>query len=181
MAEKFTHLYPQHTEFINAQKIFFVATAAREGKVNLSPKGQDSLRILEEDKLLWLNLTGSGNETAAHLLDSNRIVIMWCSFEGPPMILRVYGSANTIHPRDESWSRCAELISPDAGARQYFEVDISMVQTSCGYAVPEFDYMGDRTALSKWTDKRGKQGIEDYWHENNQISLDGLPTDLLSD
>ena len=181
MAEKFSHLQTRHIEFIKKQKIFFVATAAREGHINLSPKGQDTLRILDNSKLLWLSLTGSGNETAAHLIDSNRITMMWCSFEGPPSILRVYGKANTVHPRDESWNRCAKLLSPVEGARQYFEIEISLVQTSCGYAVPMYDYVEDRTVLSKWTDKKGKQGIENYWRENNQTSLDGLPTNLLSE
>jgi hypothetical protein len=178
MGQPLSRLQTRHIEFIEKQKIFFVGTAAREGSINLSPKGQDSLRILDEHRLLWLNLTGSGNETAAHLIDSNRITMMWCSFEGPPNILRVYGRANTVHPRDESWSRCAELLPSVEGARQYFEVEIDPVQTSCGYAVPLYRYLEDRTALTKWNAKKGKQGIEDYWREHNQTSRDGLPTHI---
>ena len=179
MAEKFSTLEPRHIEFIAKQKIFFVATAARDGHINLSPKGQDSLRVVNDRTLLWLNLTGSGNETAAHLIDSNRMTLMWCSFEGPPRILRVYGSANTIHPRDESWDRCAQVLEPVEGARQYFEVDIDLVQTSCGYAVPLFDFVEERAVLSKWTEKKGGPGIEEYWGNRNQTSLDGLPTHIL--
>jgi hypothetical protein len=178
MAEKFDTLSDEHIAWIGQQHIFFVATAGAGGYVNLSPKGQDSMRVVGGTELLWLNLTGSGNETAAHLLDTNRLTIMWCAFNGPPRILRVYGSAQTIHPRDEDWQSCAQLLPPPLGARQYYKVQIEMVQTSCGYAVPFMDYLEDRQVLSKWTEKRGAVGINEYWQEKNVTSINGLPTGI---
>lgn len=179
MAEQFSSLSPELIEWIGDQHVYFVATAARTGRVNLSPKGQDSLRVVDANQLIWLNLTGSGNETAAHLIDSNRITLMWCAFEGLPRILRIYGSAETIHPRDTAWDSCAALIPPPTGARQYFRVHVDLVQTSCGYAVPLMDYNQDREILSAWAEKRGPRGIQDYWAERNQVSIDGLPTRVL--
>jgi len=176
MAERFDTLSRELIDWIGQQHVFFVATAARTGHVNLSPKGQDSLRVLNDHEIVWLNLTGSGNETAAHLLDSNRMTLMWCAFDGLPRILRVYGSAETVHPRDAQWEACARLIPPPVGARQYFKLHVDLVQTSCGYAVPRMDYVEDRQVLAQWSEKRGEQGIRDYWMEKNQTSLDGLPT-----
>ena len=179
MAEQFASLSPELIEWIGEQHIFFVATAAAQGHVNLSPKGQDSLRVINGNELIWLNLTGSGNETAAHLLDTNRMTLMWCAFEGLPRILRVYGSADTIHPRDAHWATCTELLPPSVGARQYFRLNIELVQTSCGYAVPFMDYREDRKVLSDWAEKRGTEGIRDYWRDRNQKSIDGLPTGII--
>ena len=181
MSERYEALNDEHQRFIEQQKVFFVATAAQEGPLNLSPKGGPSLSVLAPNRLLWLNLTGSGNETAAHLLDSNRITLMWCAFDGPPMILRVYGVARVIYPEDAEWEGCAALIPAGPGARQYFAVDIDLVQTSCGYAVPLMDYREDRSALTKWAEKKGDQGLREYWAEKNAESLDGLPTRVLID
>lgn len=179
MSEKFEALTEAHQAFIRAQKIFFVGTAARDGRVNVSPKGQDSLAVVGPRDILWLNLTGSGNETAAHVLDSNRVTLMWCAFEGPPLILRVYGSADVVHPRDAAWEVCAARIPPSPGARQYFRLAIDLVQTSCGYAVPYFDYREDRTALTRWAEKKGEAGVVEYWSAHNRSSLDGRPTGIL--
>jgi len=179
MAERFDALTAEHQDFIGRQRIFFVGTAARDGRVNVSPKGQDSLAVLGPREILWLNLTGSGNETAAHLLDSNRITLMWCAFEGPPLILRAYGTALTVHPRDPAWADCARRLPAPLGARQYFRIAVDLVQTSCGYAVPRFDYREERTALTRWAEKRGATGVADYWAEKNQVSLDGMPTGIL--
>ncbi len=176
MSEKFDALSDEHQRFIASQNIFFVATAAREGRANLSPKGGPSVVVLGPDRLLWLNLTGSGNETAAHLLDSNRITLMWCAFDGPPNILRVYGSARVIYPEDEEWGESTARLPAVAGARQYFLIDIDLVQTSCGYSVPLMDYREDRTALAKWAQKQGDAGLRDYWANRNATSLDGMPT-----
>ncbi len=178
MAERFSQLEPEHQRFIAAQQVFFVATAAADGHVNVSPKGQDTLRVMASDRLLWLNLTGSGNETAAHLAQANRMTVMWCAFEGPPLILRAYGQARVIHPRDAEWQACSELIPAPLGARQYFDLRIELVQTSCGYGVPRFEFQGQRAALGKWTEKRGAAGIARYWQEVNATSLDGLPTGI---
>jgi hypothetical protein len=178
MAQQFETLSPELIDWIEQQHLFFVATAARDGRVNLSPKGQDSLRVVGGREIVWLNLTGSGNETAAHLRDTNRMTLMWCAFDGLPRILRVYGSAETIHPRDAQWAACAGLIPPPVGARQYFRVHVDLVQTSCGYAVPLMDFVEDRQVLTQWAEKRGSEGVRDYWSEKNRISLDGLPTGI---
>jgi len=180
MADQFESLSTELMDWIAEQKVYFVATAAQTGRINLSPKGQDSLRVVNEREIVWMNLTGSGNETAAHLLDSNRITLMWCAFENLPRILRVYGSADAIHPRDAQWDECAQLIPPPVGARQYFKVHIDLVQTSCGYAVPLMDYVEDRQVLSKWSEKRGEEGIREYWQEKNQLSIDGSPTKIIN-
>ena len=179
MADQYPNLSTELIKFIEEQHIFFVATAAPEGRINLSPKGQDSLRVINASELLWLNLTGSGNETAAHLLETPRITMMWCAFQGPPNIVRVYGSAQAIHQKDPEWQDCTDVLPPVLGARQYLKVNIDLVQTSCGYAVPLMDYQEDRQVLSMWAEKRGPQGIEDYWAEKNQVSLDGKPTGIL--
>ena len=176
MAEFFDTLSDKHQRFIERQPIFFVATAAAEGSINLSPKGGPSVAVLSPERLLWLNLTGSGNETAAHILEKNRITLMWCAFEGPPLILRVYGSARAIHMGDEEWAQCEERIPGGVGSRQYFEIAVSRVQTSCGYQVPLMDYREDRSTLTKWADKKGPEGIRNYWLEENATSIDGFPT-----
>lgn len=179
MADQFPNLSPELISWVESQHMFFVATAASHGRVNISPKGGDSLRILDGNTLLWLNLTGSGNESAAHVQDVNRMTVMWCAFEGAPRILRVYGKVETIHPRDTSWDSCTEILAPQLGARQYFKLHIDLVQTSCGYAVPFMDFQEDRTVLKKWSEKHGQEGIVEYWAEKNQISLDGEPTGIL--
>lgn len=176
MADRFDALADEHRRFIEAQKMFFVATAAPDGRVNLSPKGGDSLRVLGPNEILWMNWTGSGNETAAHLLELDRMTIMWCAFEGPPRILRVYGNASVIHPGDERWADCERRIPASVGTRQYFSLAIDLVQTSCGYAVPLYDYREDRTALDKWAEKKGDAGIRGYWEAKNAVSLDGRAT-----
>jgi Pyridoxamine 5'-phosphate oxidase len=165
--------------FIARQKLFFVATAAAEGRVNVSPKGMDSLRVLAPSRVVWLNVTGSGNETAAHLLELNRITLMFCAFEGDPLILRLYGQAKVIHPRDVQWSELIELFPALPGARQLIDVTVELVQTSCGMAVPLFDFRDERSALNEWANKKGQAGIERYWQEKNQESLDGKPTEIL--
>lgn len=176
MSDQFESLSSQHRRFIEEQRIFFVGTAAPDGRVNLSPKGTSSLSVVSAKEILWLNLTGSGNETAAHVLEANRITLMWCAFEGSPMILRAYGEATPIYPEDDRWAECVDRIPASVGARQYFSVAVDLVQTSCGYAVPLYDYREDRVALEKWADKKGESGIRDYWDEENALSLDGRPT-----
>ena len=178
MAEQFAELREELSQFITTQKVFFVATAAPDGRINLSPKGQDSLRVLSPTEILWMNLTGSGNETAAHLSESNRMTMMWCAFEGPPRILRVYGTAQVFHPRDARWEEFSIQLPSALGTRQYFLVSIDLVQTSCGYAVPFMDYVEDRRVLSKWAENKGEEGISKYWQAKNQLSIDGKPTGI---
>ncbi len=178
MAKFYTELGEKLQEFVAEQKIFFVGTAALEGRVNVSPKGMDSLKILNTKQLIWLNLTGSGNETAAHVLEESRMTLMFCSFEGKPWILRVYGRARAVHPRDEEWAEWINMFPEYPGSRQIFLLDIDSAQTSCGFAVPNYQYQEDRGDLVKWTEKIGDEGVKNYWKENNQTSIDGKPTKI---
>lgn len=181
MARKYPHIEPEHADFIARQKLFFVATAAAGGHVNLSPKGMDSLRVLDPNRVIWLNVTGSGNETTAHVAENPRMTLMFCAFEGKPLILRLYGEARAIHPHDPDWQTLLDHFPPLPGARQIFELTVDMVQSSCGMAVPLFDYVEDREALNDWAQRKGPAGIEQYWREKNVTSLDGRPTGMESE
>lgn len=181
MAKRLTEIDPKIKEFIENQNIFFVATAANEGRINLSPKGMDSLRVLGPNKVVWLNLTGSGNETAAHLLKHNRMTIMFCSFDGKPLILRLYGTAITYHERDESYQKYIGLFPEIPGSRQIFEMKVEMVQTSCGYAVPFMDFKEERTQLTSWAKKQGDDRLTNYKKEKNSYSIDGFETQIFED
>jgi len=181
MAKIFDELSPELREFILKQKIFFVGTAANEGQVNISPKGMDSFRVITPNKIVWLNLTGSGNETAAHLLKNNRMTILFCSFEDKPMILRLYGKAEIYHKRDESYHTYIDLFPKIGGARQIIEMEVDKVQTSCGYAVPFMDFKEERTQLKTWAEKQGEDRIKDYWKEKNSNSIDGFETQILKE
>ncbi len=176
MGQRYSEIPSKMIPFIQAQKLFFVATAAPDGLVNVSPKGMDSLRVMDNQRVLWLNVTGSGNETAAHVAELPRMTLMFCAFEGNPMILRLYGTARVIHQYDAEWEGLYTLFNPMLGARQIFDLSIDLVQTSCGMAVPFYDYAGERDQLTAWTLKKGDKGIRDYWSEKNQQSLDGKPT-----
>jgi hypothetical protein len=179
MGKQYEHISDTLQDFIKAQKIYFVATAARDGRVNVSPKGMDTFRILDKNKVAWLNLTGSGNETAAHLLDTNRMTIMFCDVVDRPMILRLYGTAEVIHTEDVTWIEKAAHFPGLPGARQIFEMTVDLVQTSCGFGVPLFDYQGDRDNLTQWATNKGDEGVRAYWQEKNVKSLDGKPTGML--
>ena len=179
MSKFYTKITSRVQKFMEAQKMFFVATAPKNGRINLSPKGMDSFKIINENKVLWLNVTGSGNETAAHLLENNRITIMFCSFEGAPNILRIYGKGKAIHPKDEAWQEVISEFPEIPGTRQIFDIAVETVQTSCGMSIPFFDYVGEREQLNDWAKERGETGIKTYWEEKNQTSIDGLPTDIL--
>ena len=180
MSEKFEGLTDKHIEFIKKQHVFFVGSAGNEGYVNVSPKGMDSFRVINKTKVVWLNLTGSGNETAAHVLENGRMTVMFCSFDKQPLILRLYGKAKAIHPRNNRWSEMLALFPEYSGTRQFFELDLTLVQTSCGYAVPYYELTSERSTLKKWTDKRGKEGIKQYWEEKNTLSLNDKKTGILN-
>lgn len=179
MAKFYDKITPRLQQFIENQKIFFVATAAAGGRINLSPKGMDSFKVISENRFLWLNVTGSGNETAAHLLAQNRITIMFCSFEGAPNILRLYGKGKEIKPSDENWDEVAQHFTILPGTRQIFDIQLESAQTSCGMSIPYFEYKGEREELNEWAAKKGEEGILEYWTEKNQTSIDGLPTNIL--
>lgn len=179
MAKQFSAIDKQHRAFIEKQQVFFVATAAAGSRVNLSPKGGDCLRVVEPNRVVWLNLTGSGNETAAHLPLDPRMTLMFCSYEKTPLILRLYGQARVAHRRDEEWQTWIGLFAEQLGARQLVVMEVEMVQTSCGYGVPLFDFVEQRPTLERWAEKKGAGGIREFWDESNRQSLDGLPTHIL--
>ncbi|WP_298238159.1 pyridoxamine 5'-phosphate oxidase family protein [uncultured Algibacter sp.] len=164
--------------FIEAQQIFFVATAAAEGRINLSPKGLDTFRVIDSNKVIWLNLTGSGNETAAHLLKNDRMTIMFCSFEGKPLILRLYGNAKIYHDRDAKFQEYIHLFPEIAGTRQIVEMHVDSLQTSCGYAVPFMNFKEERQQLNSWAEKQGEERLQNYRKEKNSKSIDGFDTGL---
>jgi hypothetical protein len=181
MAKFFPELTAKHQEFIAAQKIYFVASAPKTGRVNLSPKGLDTFRVLSARRVAYLDSTGSGNETAAHLSDNGRITLMFCAFTGSPLILRIYGKGHPVRPRDDEWQQLRPLFGPPLpGERQLIVADVEDVQTSCGFAVPLFEYQNDRHILNDWAEKKTPEEIHAYWAKNNQSSIDGLPTGLLT-
>lgn len=169
---------PLHA-FIAAQKIFFVGTATTASRVNVSPKGMDSFRVLSDKRVVWLNLTGSGNETSAHVQQDPRMTIMFCAFEGAPLILRLYGTARVIHQNDQEWTELYSHFTPLPGARQIFDLRVELVQTSCGFGVPYLSYNEERPLLADWATKKGVEGVRNYWQEKNQVSIDNIPTHII--
>ncbi len=176
MAKQFPHLDEAHQKFITEQHMFFVGSAGVEGRVNISPKGMDSLRVLGPNRIAWMNLTGSGNETAGHLLEVNRMTLMWCSFTTRPLILRTYGTARTLHAGDDGWDELAGQFPNHRSARQIYDLSIDLVQTSCGYAVPFMEFQSDRDTMQNWVDGKSDDDIRAYWVEKNQQTIDGKPT-----
>lgn len=179
MGKQYASIPDAIQQFIEAQKIYFVGTATADSRVNLSPKGMDSLRVLDANRVVWLNVTGSGNETAAHVQVLPRMTLMFAAFEGDPVILRLYGTARVIHQNDPDWDALFALFPPIPGARQIFDLRVDLVQTSCGMGVPFFDYAGERNQLDQWALKKGEAGIKAYWEKKNQLSLDGAPTHIM--
>jgi len=171
---------PAHKEFIEKQHLFFVGTAplSADGRVNLSPKGLDCFRVISENKVGYMDLISSGNETSAHTLENGRITIMFCSFEGAPNILRLYGKGFTVLKDSEEWKIYSPQFTIYPSTRQLIIADIDLVQTSCGFGVPLFDYAGERDIHFEWAEKKGADGLLEYVREKNLVSLDGLPTDL---
>jgi hypothetical protein len=167
-------------EFIQSQHVFFVATAPQEGRINLSPKGMDSLRIFNDREVGYLDVTGSGNETSAHVLQNGRLTMMFCSFDRTPLILRLYGTGRILHPRDAEFDERMKSFDPISGARQIVLLSIESLQKTCGYSIPFYDYQGERDTLEKWAEKKGQEELEKYREEKNTTSIDGLPTGLLS-
>ncbi|AUC85779.1 pyridoxamine 5'-phosphate oxidase [Polaribacter sp. ALD11] len=179
MSKFYTKITSRLQKFMEAQKIFFVATAPNSGRINLSPKGMDSFRVVSENRVLWLNVTGSGNETAAHLLENDRITIMFCAFDGAPNILRLYGKGKEIKEGNTSWNELIALFPETPGTRQIFDIHVESAQTSCGMSIPFFEFKSERNQLNDWAEDQGKKGIEQYWKDKNQTSIDGLPTHIL--
>ena len=173
-----THLSPSLIAFARAQPVFFVGTAGAGGAVNVSPKGMDTLRIVDGRRIVWLNLSGSGNETAAHVLENGRMTLMFCAFEGEARILRVYGTACTVHPRDSTWGELIASFPELAGSRQIFDMEIERVQISCGTGVPLMKHVGERAPqeMLPFYAEMPPGGLAAYWARKNAVSIDGKPT-----
>ncbi len=169
--------------FSTRQPLFFVATADQTGRVNLSPKGMNTLRIIDDARILWLNLSGSGNETAAHVGATGRMTLMFCAFEGEALILRLYGQAKVFHPRNPEWQELILAFPEIAGSRQIFELTIDLVQTSCGTGVPIMEFRKSRAEqeLLPFYEQMGAAGVEDYWRRKNTQTIDGRPTGMFED
>ena len=165
-------------QFIGEQKMFFTANAPHDGRINLSPKGIDTFRCLDENTVCYLDLTGSGNETAAHVLENGRLTVMFCSFSGAPLILRLYGKGEVVHQFSEKWSALAANFTAFFGTRQIIVLHVESLQTSCGFGIPLYEYLEDRPTLIDWAKNKGDEGVNRYWRENNQTSIDGLPTGI---
>jgi hypothetical protein len=177
MAERFSTLRPDLAQWWHEQPMFFVATAPSgdAGHVNLSPKGHDTLRVLAPDRVAYLDLTGSGVETIAHLRDNGRVTLMACAFNGNPRISRIYG-AGTVHPFGSPGFDALAGEFPDLpGRRAIIDVAVTGVTSSCGYAVPLMDHVEDRDRLLDWARAKGDDGITEYWEKKNALSIDGLP------
>jgi hypothetical protein len=184
MGKQFPTLDASHRDFIRRQRIFFAASAAPGARVNLSPRGADAFAVIDERTVAYLDLTGSGNETAAHLKADGRLTIMFCAFDGPPNILRLYGHGQALRRGSPAY---AELLAgafggaEPAGARQIVRLNVDLVQTSCGYGTPLFDYRGERPSLDNWARAKGEDGLKAYRREKNLVSIDGLPTGLFDE
>jgi hypothetical protein len=167
---------PDFAAWIDEQPMFFVATApSAGGHVNISPKGLDTVRALGPRRVAYLDLTGSGVETIAHLRENGRVTLMWCAFSGNPRIMRVYGRG-TVHPvGTPEFDELAANFPDLPGARSVIDVAVEGVTSSCGYAVPLMQYEGQRDRLLDWAEKKGEKGLADYWASKNAKSVDGLP------
>jgi hypothetical protein len=182
MANITESLNQEDKDFITKQKMFFVSSSPKKGKINLSPKGlDDTFKIIDDNTILWLNYFGSGNETAAHLLEDNRMTIMFCAFEGEANILRLYCTARAIQEKDEEWDKYISNFSVSRAARQVFEVTIHNVNNSCGMGVPLYEFQGQRNELTDFYDNSSKEKHIEYMKRKNQISFDGKPTKLFED
>lgn len=170
----------EHQAFIEKQHMFFVSTAPLNGEehINLSPKGLDTFRVLSPNRVAYMDYTGSGNETSAHLLENGRITFMLCAFDGPPNIMRLYGKGHAVLPGDPEWHELSGLFNISINTRQIIVADIHKLQTSCGFGVPFYEFTGERDMLEKWAVKKGADGIKQYQLDNNLYSIDGLPTAL---
>jgi hypothetical protein len=164
-------------EWIGSQHLFFVATASLslEGSVNLSPKGLDSFSILDPHTVAYLDLVGSGAETVAHLRENGRITILFCSFEGSPRLLRLYGRGEVHEPGDEGFETLLARFPQYPGLRSIIRVSVTRIADSCGFGVPLYRFEGERTQLRAWAERKGEKGLREYQLENNRVSVDGLP------
>ncbi len=184
MAKQFSELSDQHRAFIERQHIFFTATAAPTGRVNVSPRPTTALKVLSPNTVVYMDRTGSGNETAAHLRQINRMTIMFCAVDGPPQIMRLYGKGQILRHGTAAYAELLESAfggEEPLGARQIVRLDFDVVQTSCGYGVPLYDYQGERQSIENWAAAKTPEEMEAYQRENNQVSIDGFPTGMFEE
>jgi hypothetical protein len=184
MAKHFISIEPAHREFISRQHIFFTASAATTGRVNVSPKDASGLRVLSPSQVVYLDVTGSGNETATHLLADGRLTLMFSAFEGAPLILRLFCRGRVLARGGAEYVKLlvAEFGNEERqGARQMIVLDVESLQTSCGYGVPLFDYVAERDTLTRWAAAKGEDGLRDYRRTKNTASIDGFPTGMVEE
>lgn len=176
MSKQHPEITPELAEWIAQQQVFFVASAplAADGHVNCSPKGGDTFRVLGPRTVAYLDYTGSGAETAAHLRENGRVVIMFCAFAGSPRILRLHGRGEVREQSHPEFAELSALFPPNPGTRAIVRVNVTRVSTSCGYSVPLYEHRGQRDALDKWAAAKGADGLRDYRRAKNQRSIDGL-------
>ena len=177
MGKQYNEITPELSEWVKKQHMFFVASAplAEDGHINCSPKGLDSLRILGPNSVAYLDITGSGAETIAHLRENGRIVIMFCSFEGSPKIVRFHGKGEAILPSSPKWASLQGLYPDYPGIRSVILVEVTRVSDSCGFGVPYFEFVGERDSMQRWAETKGDEGLARYRNEKNASSIDGLP------
>lgn len=180
MGKFYKSILDAHSSIIKRQHVFFVGTAPlqKDGHVNLSPKGLNSFRVLSANRVAYMDLISSGNETSAHLLENERITFMFCSFENPPNIIRLYGKGFTVLRDSIEWDQYAASFEIYPSTRQIIVANIDLVQTSCGFGVPLYKYEGERDIHFDWAEKKGQEGLKEYVEKNNLKSLDGLVTAL---
>jgi hypothetical protein len=178
MAQTFDGITDALRAFIESQHVFFVGSSplSADGHVNVSPKGLDCFRVLSPTRVAYLDLTGSGNETSAHVHENGRLTFMFCAFAGKPMILRLFGRGRVVLKGADGWEELAARFTAYTGARQVVVADLDRVQTSCGFAVPRMDYVEDRDLLPKWAEKKGPEKLAEYRRQKNARSIDGLET-----
>lgn len=181
MAKQFPSLSSAQRDFILRQNIFFTASATASSRVNISPREIGALRIIDDNTVIYLDRTGSGNETAAHMLADGRLTIMFCAFSGPPQIMRLYGIGASIGWETVEFKELITQYYDDVaplGSRQIMKLKFDLVQTSCGYGVPLFEYQDERASLENWHENKAPDGFRPYWEKNNLVSMDGLPSGL---
>lgn len=181
MSKVFEAIDSKLKEFIEKQRVFFVATAplTPDGLINLSPKGLGgTLSVLDEKTIAYLDLTGSGVETIAHVRENGRICVLFCAFEGPPRIVRVHGTADVLEPHDQEFEALRGSFGDYPGTRSIIRIRAMRISDSCGFGVPVYEYKGERDQLQRWAERKGPEGIAEYQRENNAESIDGLPSSL---
>ena len=177
MGKVYTALEPQLASWIEKQPVFFVATApaAGDGHVNCSPKGGDCFRVIDAQTVAYLDRTGSGVETIAHLQENGRIVLMFCAFHGPPKIVRLHGRGHVLYPGTARYEELSPLFAPAPEVRAIIRIELSRISDSCGFGVPQLDFVGHLDAMDVWAEKKGAEGVAAYRQLKNKTSIDGIP------